>query len=48
MKRIMDEEKPLEEKLSGIFDERKVVAASAVAAILAQLEISQQTKAPED
>ncbi len=48
MKRIMEEEKPLEEKLSLIFDERRIVAASAVAAILSQLEISRQTKETRD
>lgn len=44
MKRIMDQEKQLEEKLSGIFDERRVVAASAVAAILTQFQNPQKPK----
>ena len=44
MKRIMEEEKQLEEKLSGIFDERRVVAASAVAAILTQLQMPRKPK----
>lgn len=37
MKRIIEREKPLEEKLSQIFDERKRAAAIAVAAALATL-----------
>lgn len=48
MKRIMEEEKQLEQKLSGIFDERRVVAASAVAAILTQLQMPRKPKDVED
>ncbi len=37
MKKIMQREKPLEEKLSGIFDERKRTAAISAAAALMQM-----------
>jgi pyruvate carboxylase subunit A len=48
MKRIMDEEKQLGEKLSGIFDERRIVAAPAVAAILTQLQAPKKAKGVEE
>lgn len=44
MRRILEDEKRLADKLSGIFDERRVVAASAVAAILTQLQNERKTK----
>jgi pyruvate carboxylase subunit A len=41
MKRIMEEEKPLEEKLSEIFDEnRRVAAVAAVVALTGQAAVS--------
>jgi pyruvate carboxylase subunit A len=48
MKRIMEREKPLEEKLSQIFDDKKRVAAIAVATAAAQwLQSNKKTGPPE-
>jgi pyruvate carboxylase subunit A len=44
MKAIMAREKPLEEKLSQIFDEKKRAAAFAVAAVVAQYQAAQTAK----
>jgi pyruvate carboxylase subunit A len=44
MKRIIEREKPLEEKLSQIFDEKKKVAAIAAAAVVTRLPHSRTPK----
>jgi pyruvate carboxylase subunit A len=44
MRKISSREQALEDKLSQIFDERRRIAAAAVAAVIAQLQQSSQLK----
>ncbi|MGD0920024.1 MAG: hypothetical protein ABSB22_26605, partial [Thermodesulfobacteriota bacterium] len=44
MKRIMEREKPLEERLSHLFTEKRRIAAIAAVAAITQMEHHTQTK----
>jgi len=47
MKRIMEEERPLEEKLSGIFDDAKRIAAIAAVTAITQSNLPGATSEEE-